>query len=170
MSHFVDFEAGEMWETVRDVEGLVDVQLVAKVVEQLVRGAREFASVGEGQVGGNQEVGQVFGGNLAGDGLVVAGGAGVFDDGLVVWGEPQKSEDSAVKVSVGGAEVVEGGVRLGESGESGEVKSRGRRVADGNEGARGESQSGEQIMMRWWWGRRGAKGAHVRDRAFKEAT
>ena len=107
----------------------------------MVRGAREFASVGEGQMSGNQEVGQVFGGNLAGDGLVVAGGAGVFEDGFVGGGEPQESEDGAVEVSVGGAEVVEGGVRLGESGEAGEVKSRGRRVADGNEGAGGESQS-----------------------------
>ncbi len=119
----------------------VDVQLIVEVMKQLLRGAREFASVGAGLVGGNQEVGQVFGGNLAGDGLVVAGGAGVFDDGLVVWGEPQKSEDGAVKVSVGGAEVVDGGVGLGESGESGEMKGGGRRVADGNEGAGGESQS-----------------------------
>ena len=45
---------------------------------------------------------------------------------------------------------------LGESGEAGEVKRGGRRIADGNEGARGESQSGEQVMVRWWWGRRGA--------------
>ena len=89
VSHFVDFEAGETWETVRDVEGLVDVQLVAKVVEQLVRGAREFASGGEGQMSGNQEVGQVFGGDLSGDGGVVAGGAGVFEDGFVGGGEPQ---------------------------------------------------------------------------------
>ena len=35
----------------------VDVQLVLKVMEQLVGGAGEFASGGEGQMGGNQEVG-----------------------------------------------------------------------------------------------------------------
>ena len=52
-SHFVDFEAGETWEKVRDVGGLVDVQLIVEVMKQLLRGAREFASVGEGQVGGN---------------------------------------------------------------------------------------------------------------------
>ena len=92
---------------------------------------------------------------------MVAGESGVFEDSLVVWGEPQEFEDGAVKVWVGVAKVVERGVGLGESGEAGEVKRGGRRVADGNEGARGESQSGEQVMMRWWWGRRGAKWAHV---------
>ena len=143
VSHSVDFEAGKRRETVRDVVGSVDVQLSVKVMEQLVRGAREFASVGEGQVGGNQEVGQVFGGNLAGDGLVVAGGAGVFEDGFVVGGEPQEAKHGAIKVWVGGAKIMEGGVRLSESGEAGEVKRGGRRVANGNEGARGESKSGE---------------------------
>ena len=86
-----------MWETVQDVEGLVDVQLIVKVMKQLVRGAREFASVGEGQVGGNQEVGQVFGGNLAGDGLVVACGAGVFEDGFV--GEARKERTFIIERS-----------------------------------------------------------------------
>ena len=38
---------------------------------------------------------------------------------------------------------MEGGVRLSESGESGEMERGSRRVTDGNEGARGESQSGE---------------------------
>jgi hypothetical protein len=139
-----------------------------EVMEQLVRGAREFASGGEGQVGGHEEVGQVFGGDVAGDGFVVAGGSGVFEDRLVGWGEPQEFEHGAVEVWVGGAKVVERGGGLGESGEAGEVKRRGRRVADGNEGARGESQSGEQVVMRRWWGRRGAKGAHVHDGTFKK--
>jgi hypothetical protein len=46
-------------ETFVDVELSVNVnvQLVVKVMEQLVRGARELASGGEGQVGGDQEVG-----------------------------------------------------------------------------------------------------------------
>ncbi len=104
-------------------------------------------------MGGNQEVGQVFGGDVASDGCVIAGGAGVFEDGFVVWGEPQEFEDGAFNVWVGCAKVVKRGGGLGESGEAGEVKRGGRRVADGNEGARGESQSGEQVMMWWWWGR-----------------
>ena len=91
----------------RDVVGSVDVQLIVKVMEQLVRGARELAHGGEGEVGGNQEVGQVFGGDFASDGCVVAGGAGVFEDGFVVWGEPQEFEDGTIEISVGGAEVVE---------------------------------------------------------------
>ncbi len=53
-----------------------------------MRGAQEFASGGEGQVGGHQEVGQVFDGDVSSDGCVVAGGSGVFEDGLVVWGGP----------------------------------------------------------------------------------
>ncbi len=91
----------------RDVEWSVDVQLFVEVMKQLVRGAREIASGGEGQVGGNQEVGQVFGGDISSDGCVVAGGSGVLEDGLVVWGEPQEFEDGTIEVWVGGAKVVE---------------------------------------------------------------
>ena len=127
----------------RDVESLVDVQLIAKMMQQLVRGAREFASGGEGQVGGNQEVGKVFGGDFTSDGCVVAGGAGIFEDGFVVGGEPQEAKHGAIKVWVGGAEIMEGGVRLRKGGEAGEMKRGGRRVTNGNEGARGDSQSGE---------------------------
>ncbi len=165
---FRGFRGGEEEGDSVDVVGSVDVQLSVKVMEQLVRGARELARGGEGQVGGNQEVGQVFGGDFSSDGCVVASGACVFEDGLVVWGEPQEAEHGAVEVVVGGAKIMEGGVRLSEGGESGKMKLGGRRVADGNEGARGESQSGEEVMVRWWWGGRGAKGAHVRDRTFKE--
>ena len=143
VSHFVDSEAWKRRETVREVVGSVDVQLITEVMEQLVRGARELADGGEGQVGGNQEVGKVFGGDFTSDGCVVAGGAGVFEDGFVVGGEPQEAKHGAIKVWVGGAKIMEGGVRLSESGEAGEVKRGGRRVANGNEGARGESQSGE---------------------------
>ncbi len=139
-----------MDEMLGDVGASVNVQLVVQVMKQLVRGAREFASGGESQMGGDQEVGQVVGGDVSSDGDMVAGGSGVFEDSLVVWEEPQELEDGAGKVGVGCAKVVKRGGGLGESGE-----------ADGNEGARGESQSGEQVMMRWWWGRRGAKGPHV---------
>ena len=93
-------------ETFVDVELSVNVELVAQVVDQLVRWAREFTRGGERQVGGDQEVRQVFSGDVASDGCVVAGRSGVFEDSLVVWGEPQELEDGAVKVFVGGAEVV----------------------------------------------------------------
>jgi hypothetical protein len=47
-------------------------------------------------VGGDQEVRQVFSGDVASDGCVVAGRSGVFEDSLVVWGEPQELEDGAM--------------------------------------------------------------------------
>ncbi len=89
-----------------DVELSVNMKLGAKVMKQLVRGMREFAGGGEGQVGGDQEVRQVFSGDVSGDGCVVAGGSGVFEDSLVVWGEPKELENSVIKTVVGGAKVV----------------------------------------------------------------
>ena len=47
-------------------------------------------------MGGDQEVRQVFSGDVTSDGCVVAGGSGVFEDSLVVWGEPQELEDGAM--------------------------------------------------------------------------
>ncbi len=47
-------------------------------------------------MGGNEKVGQVLGGDLAGDGVVIAGRAGVFQDGLVVGREPKELEDGAL--------------------------------------------------------------------------
>ncbi len=44
----------------------------------------EAASVGKGQVSSDEEVGLVISGDIAGDRLVVAGRAGVFEDGFVV--------------------------------------------------------------------------------------
>ncbi len=66
---------------------------------------------------------QVVGRDVSSDGGMVAGGSGVFEGCLVIGGEPQELEDGAGKVWVGGAEVVERGVRLGESSQAGEVKS-----------------------------------------------
>ena len=132
---------------------LIDVELITKVMEEVVRKAGQSAGGGETEVGGDEKVGQVLGGDLAGDGAVVAGRASVFQDGLVVGREPEELEDGALDALVGGAKVVERGVRFSESGETGEMKRGGRRVADGHEGAGGESQSGEQVMMRWGWGR-----------------
>ena len=62
---------------------------------------------------------------------------------VLLSGESHKSlkNDGAGKVWVGGAEVVERGVRLGESGKAGKVERRGGCVADSDEGAGGESQS-----------------------------
>ena len=82
------------------------MELVTQMEEEAGRFAGETTSGSEEEVGGNQEVGDVGGVDFSGDGGVVAGRSGVFEDSLVVWGEPQELEDGAVKVFVGGAEVV----------------------------------------------------------------
>ncbi len=51
-------------------------------------------------MGGNEKVGQVLGGDLAGDEVVIAGRAGVLQDGLVVGREPKKLEDGALGAGV----------------------------------------------------------------------
>ena len=68
---------------------LIDVKLVAKVEEKACRLARETAGVGEGKVGGDQEVVDSIVVDLAGDCLVVAGGAIVSENGSLVGGCPQ---------------------------------------------------------------------------------
>ena len=73
----------------------VNRQLVAKVVQDVVRCRRETARVGKNEVGGDKEVGEVVGGDVAGDGLVVSSGARVFQDSLVVARvNPDKTKDS----------------------------------------------------------------------------
>ncbi len=56
----------------------VGVKLVAEMEEKASRLAGETTGGGEVEVGGNQEVGNVFRVNVAGDCFVVAGGAGSF--------------------------------------------------------------------------------------------
>ena len=60
------------------------MELVREVVEELVGRTGEATGRGEREVCSNEEVGQVFRGDLAGDGVVVAGRAGVLQNGLVV--------------------------------------------------------------------------------------
>ena len=61
----------------------VDGKLGSEVVEDLVGKTGQAAGGGEGEVGGHEEVGEVFDRDFAGDGEVVAGRAGVLQDGLV---------------------------------------------------------------------------------------
>ena len=67
---------------------LIDVELVAKVEEKACRLARETAGAGEGKVGCDQEIVDIVVVDLAGDCLVVAGGAIVSEDGSLVGGGP----------------------------------------------------------------------------------
>ncbi len=62
----------------------VDGKLDSEVVEDLVGGGRETSGVGESEVGGHEEVGEVGCVDLAGDLCVVASGACVLEDGSVV--------------------------------------------------------------------------------------
>ncbi len=96
---------------------LIDVELVAQMVHELVGLAEETDRGGGSNVGGDEEIGKVFIGDFASDGMVVARGAGRFEDGLVLWGKPSKFEKRAFHVRVGGAKVVNGGVQFGDSGE-----------------------------------------------------
>ncbi len=62
-------------------------------MENLVGRCGEFAGVDEDKMCGNEEVRQVVIGEVAGDGLMVAGGTGVFEDSLVItWVDPDRFE------------------------------------------------------------------------------
>ncbi len=89
------------------------MELVAKVEEEACGFARETAGVGEGEVGGDQEIVDVVVVDLAGDCFVVAGRARVAEDGSLVGGGPHETEDGSVNRGVGCAQVVEGKVVLG---------------------------------------------------------
>ncbi len=65
-------------------------------------------------MGSNEKIREVVGGEVAGDGLVVASGASVFEDGLVIVGiNPDLFESSRAEGGVGRSEVgeVEAGLR-----------------------------------------------------------
>jgi hypothetical protein len=57
---------------------LVNVELVREVVEELVGRTGEATGRGESEMCSNEKVGQVLRGDLAGDGVVIAGRAGVL--------------------------------------------------------------------------------------------
>ena len=54
------------------------MELVIEVVEELVGRTREANGGGDREVCSNEKVGQVLRGDLAGDGVVIAGRAGVL--------------------------------------------------------------------------------------------
>ena len=79
----------------------------AKMEEEACRLARETAGGGEGEVGRDEEVVDVFSVNLAGDSGMVAGRAGVAENSALVGGGPHEAEDGSVDRGVGGAQIVE---------------------------------------------------------------
>ncbi len=84
----------------------ISMELVAKVEEEACRLARKTVVGGESKVGGNQEVGEVGSVDLAGDSMVVAGRAGVFQDSLPVRSNPDETKGGGVEGRGGGSEVV----------------------------------------------------------------
>jgi hypothetical protein len=128
------------------------VELVAEVEEKSRRLARETTSCGEGEVGADQEVVDVFSVNVAGDCFVVAGGAGVLvlHDGAIVGCEPEKAEDSGIHVRVGGAQVVDREERFRDDLNFGKVKLRRGSVVDGDDGSGVKGGVRDEIVVRRW--------------------
>jgi hypothetical protein len=148
----------------------VNRQLVAKVVQDVVRCRRETARVGKNEVGGDKKVGEVVGGDVAGDGLVVSSGARVFQDGLVVARvNSDETKDSGAESRVGGSEVVNLDVGFGGRLDAGEVEGCGEdaRSADGENSPEGERRGREHVVVRRG-GRAGCcVGANVDQSAFE---
>ncbi len=85
-------------------------------------------------MGGNQEVREVSSVDFAGDGRVVAGRAGVLENGAAIGGNPDETEDSSVQGAGGGAEVVDGQQGLSKVEDFGEMKGGVGGIADSNNG------------------------------------
>ena len=76
------------------------------MVKDVVGGCGEAASVGENEMGGHEKVGDVLRGDVSRDGLMAAGGAGVFENSFVINRiDPNELEDRFAEVMVGGAEI-----------------------------------------------------------------
>jgi hypothetical protein len=71
---------------------LIDVELITKVMEELVGKTGQSAGGGEREVGGNEKVGHVLDGDFAGDGAVVSGRASVT---VLLAGESQRNLKTA---------------------------------------------------------------------------
>ena len=71
------------------------MELVREVVEELVGRTGEATGRGEREVCSNEKVGKVLRGDLAGDGVVIAGWAGVSFKTVLLLGESQRSLKTA---------------------------------------------------------------------------
>ncbi len=148
----------------------VGVKLVAEMEEKASRLAGETTGGGEVEVGGDQEVGNVFRVNVAGDCFVVAGGAGVLHNSAVVGCEPERTEDSGVHGGVGGAQVVDREERFRDGRDFGEVKVRRGSVADGDDGTGVKGGVRDEIVVRGGRILGSTERTSVNDRSLKNAT
>ncbi len=143
------------------------MELGAKVEEEACRLARETTGVGKGEMRGNQEFGDVFGVDLAGDCFVAAGRASVAENSALVGSSPHETESSSVERRVGGSQVVEGKMSLGVGEDFRQVKVRVGGVADSDNRARNKLCKREEVVVRWWWVLRGAERANVHNGALE---
>ena len=123
----------------------VNGQLVSQVVENLVGRGGQTAGVGKGEMGSDEEVWEVVGVDVSSDGLVVASGASVFENSLVVAGiNPHSFERSGAEGGVGCSEIGEVENRFCGGFDAGEVERGGRITspADCNECAGSERRRG----------------------------
>ncbi len=146
------------------------MKLVTEMEEKASRLAGETTGGGEVEVGGDQEIGDVFRVNVAGDCLVVAGRAGVLHDSAMVGCEPKRAEDSGVQGGVGGAQVVDREESLRDGRDFGEVELRRGSVANGDDGAGVEGGVRDEIVVRGGRIFGSAERASVNDRSLKNAT
>ena len=101
---------------------------------------------------------------------MVAGRAGVLQDGSRVGGEPKKTEDGRVHSWGGGAQVVEREQSFGDAGDLGEVEGRGGSVSDGDDGSGVQGGRGDEIVMRGGGVGGGAKRAGIDNGSLKCAS
>jgi hypothetical protein len=149
---------------------LISVELVAKVEEKASRLTGETTGGGEVEVGGDQEVREIFCVNVARDCFVVTGGAGVLHHSAVVGGEPERTEDSGIHGGVGGAQVMDREESLRDGRDFGNVEVRRGSVANGDDGAGVEGGVRDEIVVRGGRILGRAERASVNDRSLKNAT
>jgi hypothetical protein len=86
----------------------VNKQLVSQVMENVVGRSGQAAGVGKEEVGSDQKVREVVGGDFSSDRLVVASGASVFENSLIIAGvNPHSFERSRAEGGAGCSEVGE---------------------------------------------------------------
>ena len=139
----------------------------------MVGGRGEAAGVGENKVGSHEEIGDVCCGDVASDGLMAAGGAGVCEDGLVVdWVNPNQFEYCFAEIRVGGTKISQMDVGFGGGGDASQIEGGGGVIGttDINEGAGVERRGREHVMMRWGRSAGSAVGADVDNRALENTV
>ena len=102
----------------------------------------------------DEEVRQVVSGDIACEGLIVAGRVGVFEGGFVVARvNPNELEGGGAEVGVGGTEVSDVRVGFGASGDAGKIKESGgiTGATDGDQSTGSKWGGRKHVVVRWGW-------------------